>query len=60
MSVVSPECPITTRDRSTPSSAKMRCCSSPRRDAAWVWVEIGTPVCRCAAATARSTRSTPG
>ena len=30
------------------------------RVAAWVWVEIGTPVCRCACATARSTRSTPG
>ena len=28
MSVVSPEWPITTRDRSTPSSAKMRCCST--------------------------------
>ena len=60
MSVVSPQCPITTRDRSTPSSAKIRCCSSPRRVAAWVCVEIGTPVWRCACATARSTRSTPG
>ena len=60
MSVVSPQCPITTRDRSTPSSAKIRCCSSPRRVAAWVCVEIGTPVWRWACATARSTRSTPG
>ena len=51
---------MTTRDRSTPSSAKMRCCSRPRRVAAWVCVEIGTPVWRCAWATARSTRSTPG
>ncbi len=49
-----------TRLRSTPSSSKMRCCSSPRRSPAWVCVEIGTPVRLCAWATARSTRSTPG
>ena len=33
MSVVSPEWPMTTRVRSTPSSAKIVCCSSPRRGA---------------------------
>ena len=48
MSVVSPQWPMTTRVRSTPSSAKMACCSSPRLVAACVCVEIGTPVCRCA------------
>ena len=45
MSVVSPLWPMTTRLRSTPSSAKIRCCSRPRLVAAWVCVEIGTPVC---------------
>ena len=59
-SVVSPEWPMITRLRSTPSSLKIVCCSSPRRGPAWVWVEIGTPVRLCAWATARSTRSTPG
>ena len=52
---------MTTWVRSTPSSSKMRCCSSPQ---GWggvgVWVVIGAPVRRWAWATARSTRSTPG
>ncbi len=56
-----PEWPMTTRPRSTPSSARIRCCSKPH---GWggvgVWVVIGTPVWRWAWATARSTRSTPG
>ena len=60
MSSVSPLWPMTTRRRSTPSSLKMRCWSRPRSLAACVCVEIGTPVRRCARATARSTFSTPG
>ena len=60
MSSVSPLWPMTTRRRSTPSSLKMRCWSRPRSVAAWVWVEMGTPVRRWVRATARRTFSTPG
>jgi hypothetical protein len=48
-----------TRLGSIPSSAKTRCWSRPVCCPASVWVLIGTPVCRCAQATARSTRSMP-
>src|SRR5205085_1934544 len=48
----------TTRVRSTPSSSKIRCWSSPVRCAAFVCVVMKTPVVRCAQAIERSTRST--
>ena len=48
MSPVSPQWPMITRERSTPSSARIRCCSRPPRLAASVCVVIGTPVSRCA------------
>ena len=61
MLTVPPLWPMTTRVRSTPSSLKMRCCSSPHGSGGvGVWVVMGTPVARWACATARSTRSTPG
>jgi hypothetical protein len=49
-----------TRRRSTPSCAKIACCSSPVRPAAHVWVEIGTPVAFWARAEARRTLSMTG
>src|SRR5579859_4985514 len=48
---------MTTRVRSTPSSVKTRCWSLPVKLQAFVWVLMGTPVCRWARATARNTRS---
>ena len=61
MLTVPPLWPMTTRERSTPSSRKTRCCSSPGGSGGvGVCVVIGAPVARWACATARSTRSTPG
>src|SRR3974390_1075202 len=44
---------MTTRDKSTPSSLKTRCCSRPHGSGGvGVCVVMGTPVTRCACATA--------
>ncbi len=61
MLTVPPLWPMTTRERSTPSSLKMRCCSRPHGSGGrGVCVVMGTPVARWARATARRTRSHPG
>ena len=44
----------------TPRSVRNASWSRPLRDGAWVWVVIGTPVRRCAAAAASITRRTSG
>ncbi len=52
MSLLSPQCPITTRPRSTPHSSNTSCWWSPLWLKTAVWVEIGTPVRRWARAVA--------